>query len=405
VAPNAVYGDISLNTDESLEKEADRMQNAPTKARALSQAAPSAHSGPEAIQRQNDPKEEEAKAFLKNHGVKDPDEKKHGAKGPDEMYRLLTATYILPSDIISIGNVAKTHNIAVSVRESGKHTLAKLAKGAGAKGHDILEKTIKESSLGIASFDQYAEGAELPKNCLPWMIGLVAKWEDNGSKILGLHLTPEGIKAFDAASKAASESNSGSSPFHVEDKVLRLDNEDKRRAVDRFIGENETKGIPWERYFYTGDYDLHDMVSFTSQRSTIPSESFQEKTVLKCLNEQIAKDNGHMPYLSEHPYQRVRHGPQVNYIAHSLDVEPKEKIKIIRAVADMTPPVAMCDRGRWSVLSTKEAIRKWYEDNRLKIKITWKGDEEGEAMLSRFIDRRGRSLAAPVNAQKTQEPV
>lgn len=68
----------------------------------------------------------------------------------------LTTNYVLAKDIEAISKVTKRMNIAVSFRDAGKYSLDQLAAGAGAKGHKILEKTIKPSSVGKA-FEDYSK--------------------------------------------------------------------------------------------------------------------------------------------------------------------------------------------------------------------------------------------------------
>ena len=57
--------------------------------------------------------------------------------------------YLLKEDAKSIEAYAGKHSVMVSFRNAGSATLNQLKKGAAAKGHDILDKTIKSKTLGL----------------------------------------------------------------------------------------------------------------------------------------------------------------------------------------------------------------------------------------------------------------
>ncbi|ERT10661.1 hypothetical protein O185_23580 [Photorhabdus temperata J3] len=47
---------------------------------------------------------------------------------------------------------------------------------------------------------------------------------------------------------------------------------------------------------FTGDYDMHDMISFTTQPHSIPSYSLEEKKIINHINKYIDKYDSNRPF-------------------------------------------------------------------------------------------------------------
>ncbi|EHM5975103.1 hypothetical protein KGR64_004730, partial [Escherichia coli] len=59
----------------------------------------------------------------------------------------VASSFVWAGHMTAIETAARKGRFAVSFRAAGKYTLEAIAKGAAAKGHNILEKTIKPSSI------------------------------------------------------------------------------------------------------------------------------------------------------------------------------------------------------------------------------------------------------------------
>mgnify|MGYP000852950645 FL=1 len=100
--------------------------------------------------------------------------------------------YLLKEDAKSIEAYAGKHSVMVSFRNAGSATLNQLKKGAAAKGHDILDKTIKSKTLGLKTDAGLADlntallsameaDASTASTLDAWSLlgGFVASWEGN----------------------------------------------------------------------------------------------------------------------------------------------------------------------------------------------------------------------------------
>lgn len=305
------------------------------------------------------------------------------------LYKELITNYVLEEDIIPISEVTKKKNFAVSFRDAGKYSLDKLAAGAGAKGHKILEKTIKPSSVG-EEFKKYCEeqkkAAEsqsknpetlfkdyIKTTYIEGIEGLVAHWE-NG-KVVGLYLTTKGKRYFERI-----DSFRDRIEYYNDVPVLCIKGlSSKEMLFPKKSGEVPTSddNSNWETYFFTGDYDMHDLYNCEGQGSTIPSDSEDERMHIKYLRD--AMSGGEK---IESEYMKIQHGPQVSYIAYTLDLEPGEKI--VYAVANIANNVAICDRGNWGILKSPADILNWYNSlGKAKPKATW---QDMERKISDYVE-------------------
>lgn len=309
------------------------------------------------------------------------------------LYKELITNYVLEEDIIPISEVTKKKNFAVSFRDAGKYSLDKLAAGAGAKGHKILEKTIKPSSVG-EEFEKYCEDQKkaaesqsknpetnpetlfkdyIKITYIEGIEGLVAHWE-NG-EVVGLYLTTKGKRYFEGI-----DSFRDRIEYYNDVPVLCIKGlSSKEMLFPKKSGEVPTSddNSNWETYFFTGDYDMHDLYNRIGQGSTIPSDSEDERMHIRYLRD--AMSGGEK---IESEYMKIQHGPQVSYIAHNLDLEPGEKI--VYAVANIANNVAICDRGKWGILKSPADILNWYNSlGKAKSKVTW---QDMERKISDYVE-------------------
>ena len=302
-------------------------------------------------------------------------------------------SFILEEDIVGIAEFTRIFNCAISFREAKAPVLKLMRYGAGTKPHSIMfDKTLKNDT----SSKEYEFLKEIGlESIFEKLEGYVTYYREfNGKKIFGIYLTKEGKEKAN----------------HLEIKELKHD----RNVL--IIKENFEKDfLNNPSYFITGDYDTHDIVSFTTQAHTIPSElDFEE--ILNPLNYVLASDveiekhtqgradstiNAVAEFLKDEEisfrnevnaikkkrksveYYPIQHGAQVNYLAHVRDKE--KEASIIKNVANMSDSVAICSKGKWLYLKDKTAIKKWYEENTVRMKQTWTSQQEMEDFLKRVI--------------------
>lgn len=352
---------------------------------------------------------------------------------------LETEGYLLKEDAKSIEDYVKKNHVMVSFRNAGSATLRQLKRGAATKGHDILDKTIKGKSLGIATsavetdedvaklnaallsaMGVSAEEPQAPdglsRHVWEKLGGLVASWKGNVPQ--ALYLSKAGCNFIPKSHPCRTDiidSSGKSHPGFLLKKPLSY--------ISALIEQHGDIGF--YRFFYTGDYDMHDLARTTGAgRSIIPSESEEEKCFINEMNYAIYKalsDNKSVPPYNGircasmeiindrmepmdpmdpmkqidlgawkkqkyQEYRMIRHGAQVNYLGHMSAVEPIGGIVYI--VADLThnEKIAACSpNGGWELLDPVTELNNWYIKNHVKLKNTWKNATELKQIIARSI--------------------
>ncbi|OTA18506.1 hypothetical protein Xvie_00334 [Xenorhabdus vietnamensis] len=244
-------------------------------------------------------------------------------------------------------------NFAVSFRAAGAPTLKALGQGAAAKGHDILEKTIKSGSIKKA----------YPENQAPDVIrkvqdagieGYVGHWDKGTRKLQGIYMS----------------SGHGLSDEQVNGKIYPIDLDNLETSLSALKAKENWAALP-----FTGDYDMHDMISFTGQPHSVPSASSEEKRIIDRINRNIAESDTNRPF-EKTEHNVIRHGPQVSYPAFAMDKE-KEEIKkhggIVQVVAESGEfPVAIISKGKWVIANNIDELEQFYNSIGAKMKVSWK---------------------------------
>ncbi|MFM0067256.1 hypothetical protein [Paraburkholderia aspalathi] len=249
----------------------------------------------------------------------------------------------------ALEKASREGNFAVSFRAAGAATLAALARGAAAKGHNILEKTIRKESI-CSAYGVGSPGAEVVLEAVrdAGIEGYVGHWDSAG--LAGLYLSGE------------REDDAFIYPLDVS--AL----EDSLVALKRH--EN------WQTLPFTGDYDTHDMITFRGAgrpRSVLTGA--EERTIIDRINREVARVDPNRPF---HVRQRnvVRHGPQVNFLSYMVDQEAEQvraRAGVLGAVARAGAfPVAFVNRGAWSIIGDIDALERYYTSVGARIKESWK---------------------------------
>ncbi|NEP15156.1 MAG: hypothetical protein F6K14_34290 [Symploca sp. SIO2C1] len=204
--------------------------------------------------------------------------------------------FVLIKDAVQIMEYCKEKRLRVSFRKAGAATLARMAKGHPCKGHDIVDKTIKEKKEGEWTYRLDVDGVR-PK--MESYKGLVGKPKERREKV-GV---PKLEKIWGVKEKGWGKVAYGLS------------------EVDNILSIVKSRPI-----LYTGDYDLHDLLSVKGGKLTrILSGTPEEVNALEGLVRAMDPDGqlkgGYFQRLYENPYARIRHGAQTSYISYLLTNE------------------------------------------------------------------------------------
>ncbi|HFD6782143.1 TPA: RHS repeat-associated core domain-containing protein, partial [Pseudomonas aeruginosa] len=285
-------------------------------------------------------------------------------KTGQEARELVAKEYVHPLHMSVFETISVDENIAMSVREAGIYTIAALGEGAAAKGHNILEKTIKPSSLKGAYGDEAPAVLEQAKRS--GLVGRVGQWVK--SKVQGVHVH--------------SRPSGGDRPFRVS-----LQTPKNNELFNQLV----SRGIITP---YTGDYDMHDIIQFKGGKGTVPgAESSEEKNVKDLINRGVAKVDPSRSF-EDTAMNVVRHGPQVNFVPYMWKHENEKVVAdngYLGVVANPGPfPVAMVHQGNWTVYDTKEELFGFYKSTNTPLPEHW---------AQEFVERGKGIVATPAHAK------
>lgn len=273
----------------------------------------------------------------------------------------VASSFVWAGHMSAIETAARKGRFAVSFRAAGKYTLEAIAKGAAAKGHNILEKTIKPSSIEKV----YGEMAKEKWNMLKQagLTGYVGHWERNELK--GIYMS-------------SCHSLDNCAQYHIYPIDMRT-----QATLDKSI-DSLRLSKNWEVQLFTGDYDTHDMITFrgAGRPRSVLVNSMEEKMIINAINMEVSKIDPHRPFNSVE-YNVVRHGPQVNFSSYMLAHESQNVVDnngFLGSVARPGEfPIAMCDRGTWQIIYNLWELTAFYDSIGARIKETW--IENGERVF------------------------
>ncbi|EFO1377886.1 hypothetical protein DWH39_24250 [Escherichia coli] len=273
----------------------------------------------------------------------------------------VASSFVWAGHMTAIEIAARKGRFAVSFRAAGKYTLEAIAKGAAAKGHNILEKTIKPSSIEKV----YGKMAKEKWNMLKQagLTGYVGHWEHNELK--GIYM-----------------SSCHSLDNFVQNHIYPIDMR-TQATLDKSI-DSLRLSKNWEVQLFTGDYDTHDMITFrgAGRPRSVLVNSMEEKMIINAINMEVSKIDPRRPFNAVE-YNVVRHGPQVNFSSYMLAHESQNVVDnngFLGSVARPGEfPIAMCDRGTWQIIYNLGELTAFYNSIGARIKETW--IENGERVF------------------------
>lgn len=347
--------------------------------------------------------------------------------------------YILRDDAQIIGAWADRSEVCISFRPAGPATLKCLDRGAGAKPHSILDKTIKRKASGNEAIDAFFADFENKGTAENLLLGLVGHWSkvmvDDKEKdtVDGIYLTTLGAKTFktcegknkmpyleldtpkkknDLISFFKSLYND---PAKAEEVCRELDEQAGKQAEEKTYeqtdGPADVQYYLFTRLFFSGDYDVHDLLQHDKTVATeMDSNLMQElqnalsEGRISQLKRRFSPDDETLKQEESGDYCRVQHGPQFNYTAqmanenfaiiHKAIQDKKDDLEglnvLVNSVMDMDLPVAMCDGfeeddKRWGTLTSFGDVAGFYGDRGLTLKSTWRDQAERDKHIIHLI--------------------
>lgn len=246
--------------------------------------------------------------------------------------------------------VSLEYDAAISVRESGEDTLNALEAGAAAKGHNILEKTIKRRSLQSMYQSPRVVDDMLIGAAKSGFLGRVGRWSASGVN---------GIYAHN----------------NISDDDMKFDVDINDPINHELVKEWIKRKLITP---YTGDYDLHDIILFKDGRGRVPDAGEKdESAIINRINRLVSEVDPARPY--ENKFMNVvRHGPQVNYVPYMWRYE-LDKVKsdkgYLGVVAKPGPfPIAMVYRGKWSIVENQNDLFEFYNQSNTPLPMHWAED-------------------------------
>lgn len=279
--------------------------------------------------------------------------------------KMVAQAFVHPSHMAVFEKISKEHNIAMSVREAGTFTIKALEIGAAAKGHNILEKTIKPGSLKSVYGAQADSVLKQAQDA--GVVGMVGAWNSDG--IYGIHVHNNLVN---------------------EDHIVPIDLQNPQNNTDfkKFVKDGLITP-------YTGDYDMHDIIQYNTHLGTVPkADSAEEIRVKDLINQGVAKVDIKRP-VENTSMNVVRHGPQVNFVDHMWEQE-KDKVLAdggyLAVVAKPGAfPIAMVHQGEWGIFESSEELFDFYKLTRTPVPEHWS---------QAFVDRSKGIVATPAHARK-----
>jgi hypothetical protein len=279
----------------------------------------------------------------------------------------------------AIAKVCQKHKYTIAIRETGALSIKRIAEGAKAKPHTILEKSIKKSSLERG----HAQTAnEILSKLEKWDLdGFVGHWNQD-HQLIGLRIDniPQEVE------QQVDVHRDQGIPYVL----LDLNSSDGGPTIVQL-----KKLTDWKKYLYTGDYDLHEAYSAQGGGGgQIPEATTQKVDLLNRLNEGVRTQGENSAMRGgkatlhgetnrvhvEGDYAMFQHGDQATYRMnqHLEAQELKTQVaKLVPAVAtESEEPIAWCKMGQWFVTMNKLEHDVFRRVNKIKKPHTWSQKED-----------------------------
>ncbi len=281
--------------------------------------------------------------------------------------RVIEKSFVTKSHMKAIKDACDMFNMVVTFREAGEFTVAALNRGSGCKGHDILEKTIKPSTLK-STYKLTNEQEKVIKD--EDLMGIVGHLDKEKNTLGGVY------------SSLYEHGDNG----QVNAKIIPLDSETVESLRSSILSMKIELGENWRQKLLSGDYDTHDVLVKCGQSSykVVKPESREESEAIENMNIYVAAYDKTRPFHPYHPHSDhidqtrhvIRHGAQVNYVWHQMIAEPDTRI--VRQVAESGDfPLAYYSsmEGKWGIISNFKELKGLYVSHNADLPFYWRNTE------------------------------
>ena len=330
---------------------------------------------------------DEAVSGLNEIQIQEEYRKFAAAKRPDKLKEIVWEGHLQ-----AISEVCKKYKYTIAVRETGPLSIKRIAEVAKAKPHTILEKSIKESSLKRGHENN---ATEVLRKLVAWDLdGFVGHWNAN-NELIGVRIDkipPEVRRVI----YMETDGNIRYVPLNVNSSL---------QSGGGFPIKQLQKLEGWQRYLYTGDYDLHEAYSAGAGGGQIPEATQEKVRLLNRLNQGIeskgtnstmrsgeAKLEGNPKRVHvEGDYAMFQHGDQATYrMNQHLEAKAlqSEVAQLVSAVAtESNEPIAWCRMGEWFVTLEKHEHDVFRMVNNIKKPHTWSDKEDQRTKVGKHKER------------------
>ncbi|KOO12977.1 hypothetical protein AKJ18_20995 [Vibrio xuii] len=287
------------------------------------------------------------------------------AKKDEQILKEISDKFVTQSHMQAIKECADLFDMVITFRESGEFTIDALNRGASAKGHDILEKTLKPKTIQRVYNLTYEYQQLLEAEGLMGIVGHVV--DHAGGKTLG------GVYStiYEADSSGC-----------LKAKIFPLDTSSIEMLSFSIAAMKSELGNNWITKLFTGDYDTHEILvgDGNGKYNIVEPESKNEREVIENINLYVSAvdpSREYTPYNPNSDYENqarhvVRHGAQVNYGWHQMIAEPNAKV--IKQVAEPGEfPLAYYsakERG-WGMVKDFKGLKDLYVDHEATMPFYW----------------------------------
>ncbi|WP_062061684.1 hypothetical protein [Aquimarina longa] len=189
-----------------------------------------------------------------------------------------TTGFLLETHYTNIQDFCTKNNVIVTFRNSGAHTLERIKNGNPCKGHDVMDKSIKEKGTG---YTYKIDATQF--NTLKGLVGVkgTVNPAPQPPNLAGLWTLQDG--------------KSTKTPIDA--------------SLDLGLG-------------FTGDYDMHDLLK---DKTRLLATTPDERSLISNLSFALLKDDPRTAKTSEFsgriqdaPYSCIRHGAQTSFLSYLL---------------------------------------------------------------------------------------
>lgn len=305
-----------------------------------------------------------------------------------KLSNLITEEYITERDRKIIEKKLTATDTIMFFRYVGKYTINRLDAGAGAKPEYIREKSIKDA----VRLEKSNPG--FPFDKLAGFVGRWENWENNDNiigKLLGIYLTKYGYRQMELKGYRK-QIDKGVGDYHY----LKLGNN-----IDEYNPDNlcETElGEDWQRYFFTGDYDIPDIFQ------NMKRKSFKASEISKCIKEincDIIKEQIKEIVTNEEEqkdYRRIQHGSHIPYWACVIKEVYSPISKNISFPLDLTKwcnsnkshfglSVAYFYEKEWHTIKNITEYFDFLKAHNIEFNCIWSSETELNAEFRKFEEK------------------